>query len=72
MSSEWLNLAKKAKIIYEKFPESEDIALQYAMVLVNLSVEQDNVEDLLKTSKAAKQIFDRFWKFLINYFCFFC
>ena len=53
-------LAKKAKIIYEKFPESEDIALQYAMVLVNLSVEQDNVEDLLKTSKAAKQIFDRF------------
>ena len=53
-------LAKKAKIIYEKFPESEDIALQYAMVLVNLSVEQDNVEDLLKTSKAVKQIFDSF------------
>ena len=53
-------LAEKAKIIYEKFPESEDIALRYAMVLANLSVEQDNVEDLLKTSKAVKQIFDSF------------
>ena len=53
-------LAKKSKIIYEQHPESEDIALGYATVLANLSVEQDNVEDLLKTSKAVKQIFDSF------------
>ena len=53
-------LAEKAKIIYEKFPESEEIALQYARILFNLSVEQDNVEDLLKTSKAVKQIFESF------------
>ena len=50
-------LAKKAKIIYEKFPESEDIALRYAMVLVNLSVEQDNVEELLNTINSVKEIF---------------
>ena len=30
------------------------------MALVNLSAKQDNVEDLLKTSKAVKQIFDSF------------
>ena len=53
-------LAEKARIIYEQYPESEDIALRYARILFNLSVEQDNVEDLLKTSKAVKQIFDRF------------
>ena len=53
-------LAEKARIIYEQYPESEDIALRYARILFNLSVEQDNVEDLLKTSKVVKQIFDRF------------
>ena len=53
-------LAEKARIIYEQYPESEDIALRYAKILFNLSVEQDNVEDLLKTSKAVKQIFESF------------
>ena len=28
-------LAEKARIIYEQYPESEDIALRYAMVLYN-------------------------------------
>ena len=53
-------LAKKAKIIYEQYPESEDIALRYAMALVNLSVEQVNVEELLNTVNSVKQIFERF------------
>ena len=53
-------LAEKARIIYEQYPESEDIALRYARILFNLSVEQDNVEDRLNTSNAIKQIFDRF------------
>ena len=38
-------LAEKARIIYEQYPESEDIALRYAMILFNLSVEQVNVEE---------------------------
>ena len=53
-------LAKKAKIIYEQYPESEDIALRYAMALVNLSVEQVNVEELLNTVNSVKEIFERF------------
>ena len=53
-------LAKKSKIIYEQHHESEDIALGYAMVLFNLSVEQDNVEDRLNTANLVKQIFDSF------------
>ena len=53
-------LAEKAKIIYEEHPESEDIALGYALVLFNLSVEQVNVEELLNTANSVKQIFDRF------------
>ena len=53
-------LAKKAKIIYEQYPESEDIALRYAMALFNLSVEQVNVEELLNTVNSVKEIFERF------------
>ena len=53
-------LAEKAKIIYEKLPESEEIALRYARILFNLSLRQDNVEDLLKTVNEVKQIFDHF------------
>ncbi len=53
-------LAEKARTIYEQYPESEDIALRYARILFNLSVEQDNVEDLLNTTKEVKQIFDSF------------
>ncbi|MCY7063768.1 DUF2971 domain-containing protein [Streptococcus oralis] len=53
-------LAEKAKIIYEGHPESEDIALGYAMVLFNLSVEQVNVEELSNTTNSIKQIFEQF------------
>ena len=53
-------LVKKARIIYEQSPESEDTALGYTMVLFNLSVEQENVEDRLNTVNSVKQIFERF------------
>ena len=53
-------IAKKAKIIYEQFPESEEIALRYARILVNLSVEQENVEERLNTANSVKEIFESF------------
>ena len=53
-------IAKKAKIIYEQFPESEEIALRYARILVNLSAKQENVEELRNTANSVKEIFDRF------------
>ena len=53
-------IAKKAKIIYEQFPESEEIALRYARILVNLSAIQENVEERWNTANSVKQIFDRF------------
>ena len=53
-------LAKKAKIIYEQYPESEDIALRYAAILVNLSAEQVNIEELGNTIHSVKQIFEQF------------
>ena len=53
-------LAEKARIIYEQYPESEDIALRYARILFNLSVEQGNVEELLNTANSIKQIFELF------------
>ena len=53
-------LAEKARIIYEEHPESEDIALRYARILFNLSVEQGNVEELLNTANSIKQIFELF------------
>ena len=53
-------IAKKAKIIYEQFPESEEIALRYARILVNLSVKPENVEERWNTANSVKEIFDRF------------
>ena len=53
-------LAEKARIIYEQYPESEDIALRYAMILFNLSVEQVNVEERENTANLVKQIFEKF------------
>ena len=53
-------LAEKARIIYEQYPESEDTALRYARILFNLSVEQENVEELGKTVNSVKQIFEKF------------
>jgi len=42
-------LAEKARIIYEQYPESEDIALRYAMVLYNLSNGQNDIKERKKT-----------------------
>ena len=53
-------LAEKAKIIYEQFPESEEIALRYARILVNLSAKQENVEESWNTANSVKEIVDRF------------
>ena len=54
------DLTEKARIIYEQYPKSENIALLYARILVNLSVEQVNVEELLNTVNSVKEIFERF------------
>ena len=53
-------LAEKARIIYEQYPKSEKIALFYAGILVNLSVEQVNVEERGNTANSVKQIFEQF------------
>ena len=53
-------LAEKARIIYEQYPKSEEIALLYARILVNLSVEQVNIEELGDTVNSAQQIFEQF------------
>ena len=53
-------LAEKARIIYEQYPEAEEIALRYARILFNLSVEQVNVEEIGKTVNSVKQIFEQF------------
>ena len=52
-------LAEKARIIYEQYPESEDIALLYARILVNLSAKQVNIEELGDTVNSVKQIFEQ-------------
>ena len=53
-------LAKKARIIYEQYPESEDIALRYAMTVVYLSGKQKSVEERINTINSVKEIFERF------------
>ena len=40
------SLAEKARIIYEQYPESEDIALRYARILVNLSILQTVLKEI--------------------------
>ena len=44
-------LAEKARIIYEQFPESEEIASQYAMILFNLSIKQTMLKELEATAE---------------------
>ena len=53
-------LAKKAKIIYEQYPESEDIALRYAMALTNLSIKQTELEEVTETAQKIKDIYKKF------------
>ena len=44
-------LAEKARIIYEQYPESEDIALRYAGILFNLSTEQTALKEIETTAE---------------------
>ena len=53
-------IAKKAKRIYEKYPELEDIALTYAMILVNLSVEQPELNELEATVDKLQALHEQF------------
>ena len=53
-------LAEKARIIYEQYPESEDIALRYAMVLVNLSSKQTKADQIAETTQKIKVMYEKF------------
>ena len=54
------DLAEKARIIYEQFPESEDIALGYAKVLVRLSTKQTKTEEITEIIQKIKEIYKKF------------
>ena len=54
------DLAEKARIIYEQYPESEDIALRYAMALTNLSIKQTELEEVTETAQKIKDIYKKF------------
>ena len=53
-------IVKKAKIIYEKYPESEDIALGYAIILFNLSVKQPELNELKATVDKLQALHEHF------------
>ena len=53
-------LAEKAKIIYEQYPESEDITLQYARILVNLSTKQTVLKERMATAKKLENLQQKF------------
>ena len=53
-------LAEKAKIIYGQYPESEDIALRYAMILVNLSTKQTELKELETTAEKLEKLQQQF------------
>ena len=53
-------LAEKARIIYEQYPESEDIALRYAMILVNLSTKQTELKELETTVEKLEKLQQQF------------
>ena len=54
------DLAEKARIIYEQYPESEDIALRYARILVNLSTEQTELKELETTVEKVQDLQQQF------------
>ena len=53
-------LAEKARIIYEQYPESEDIALRYARILFNLSIQQTELQELEATVEKLQALQERF------------
>ena len=53
-------IVKKAKIIYEKYPESEDIALGYAIILMILSVKKPELNELKATVDKLQALHEHF------------
>ena len=53
-------LAEKARIIYEQYPESEDIALRYAMALSKLADKQTEIREVNRTVEKVKTIYEKF------------
>ena len=53
-------LAEKARIIYEQYPESEDIALRYAKTLFYLSTKQIVLKELETTAKKLEKLQQKF------------
>ena len=53
-------LAEKARIIYEQYPKSENIALRYAMILVNLSTKQTELKELETTVEKLEKLQQQF------------
>ena len=54
------DLAEKARIIYEQYPKSEDIALQYAGILVNLSTVQTELKEIEATAEKLRVLQQQF------------
>ena len=55
-------LAEKARIIYEQYPESEDIALRYARILFKLSAKQTELNKLEATAEKLDNLQQKFQK----------
>ena len=53
-------LAEKAKIIYEQFPESEDIALRYVKTLSNSADKQTEIREVNRTVEKVTIIYEKF------------
>ena len=53
-------LAEKARIIYEQYPESEEIALRYARILFNLSTKQTELKELETTAEKLEKLQQQF------------
>ena len=53
-------IAKKAKIIYEQHPESEDIALRYVKTLSNSADKQTEIGEVNRTVEKVKIIYEKF------------
>ena len=53
-------LAEKARIFYEQYPESEDIALRYANILFNFSINQTELKELGATVEKLQKLQQQF------------
>ena len=53
-------LAEKARIIYEQYPESEDIALRYVKTLSKLADKQTEIEEVNRTVEKVRIIYEKF------------